>query len=320
MKEVLNKISLIGIVPVIKINDITHAVPLAKALCKGGIPVAEITFRTEQAEEAIRRIKEEIPDMLVGAGTVLTVEQVDQAVKAGAEFIVSPGFNPRIVEHCIKKDIPVAPGCSSPSDVERAMEYGLDVVKFFPAEAAGGIKMIKALSGPYGNMKFMPTGGIDLNNLNDYLSCSKVLACGGSWMVPEDMVIAGEFDKITALCEKALEKMLGFQLAHIGINSENEEAARKTASGFSSLFNLSMVEGNSSIFAGDMIEIMKTPFRGQHGHIAIKTNYPERAIRYLAEKGIEFDTATEKRDGKGKVKSIYLKGETGGFAIHLLSV
>jgi len=318
MHDVLNKISLVGIVPVVKITDVEKAVPLAKALCEGGIPVAEITFRTAQAEEAIARITKELPDMLVGAGTVLTTEQADRAVKAGARFIVSPGLNPKVVEHCLKIGIPIAPGCSTPSDIEQALKFGLEVVKFFPAEASGGIKMLKALSGPYGNVRFMPTGGIDANNINEYLSFSKVLACGGSWMVPENLITAGSLDKITSLAREAMESMLGFKLAHVGVNLKNEEQANEAASEFSNLFGFSVNNGNSSIFAGNAIELMKAPYKGANGHIAIKTNYIDRAVSYLTGKGYQFDQSTAKYDSSNNLKAIYLRNEVGGFALHLV--
>lgn len=318
MHDIIHKISLIGIVPVIKIEDAEKAVPLARALCEGGIPVAEITFRTAQAEEAIARISKELPEMLLGAGTVMTTEQVDRAVNAGAQFIVSPGFNPKVVEYCVKKGIPITPGCINPSDIERALEFGLDVVKFFPAEASGGIKMIKALSGPFGNVRFIPTGGIDAGNLNDYLSFPKVLACGGSWIAPENYIKAGNFEKVTTLAREAIEIMLGFKLAHVGINCENEVQAGLVAAEFSSIFDFRLNNGSSSIFAGSAIEIMKTPYKGARGHIAIKTNYIERAVNYLTYKGYKFDESTAKLDAYGNLKAIYLKDEIGGYGIHLV--
>ena len=205
MNEVLEKIQEIGIVPVVVLDDAKDAAPLAKALCEGGLPCAEVTFRTAAAEESIRIMSEQFPEMLVGAGTVLTTEQVDRAVAAGAKFIVSPGMNPRIVKYCVEKGILITPGCANPSDIEQALENGLDVVKFFPAEPAGGLKMIKAMAAPYVGVKFMPTGGINQNNLRDYLAYDRILACGGSWMVKGDMVAAGEFDKIKELAAEAVE-------------------------------------------------------------------------------------------------------------------
>ena len=205
MNEVLKKIQEIGIVPVVVLNDAKDAAPLAKALCDGGLPCAEVTFRTDAAEESIRIMTEQFPQMLVGAGTVLTTEQVDRAVAAGAKFIVSPGLNPIIVKYCVEKGILITPGCSNPSDIEVALENGLEVVKFFPAEPAGGLNMIKAMAAPYVGVKFMPTGGINPTNVRDYLAYDRILACGGSWMVKGSLVDAGEFDKIEELTREAVE-------------------------------------------------------------------------------------------------------------------
>ena len=203
MKEIAEKFQKFGVVPVVVLEDTKDAVPLAKALVEGGLPCAEVTFRTEAAEESIRLMAEQFPEMLVGAGTVLTTEQVEAAVGAGAKFIVSPGFDPKIVDYCLEKDIPVFPGCITPSEVAQAVKRGLKVVKFFPAEPAGGISMIKAMAAPYTGIRFMPTGGINAKNLEDYLSCDKILCCGGSWMVKGDLVKAGEFDKIRELTAEA---------------------------------------------------------------------------------------------------------------------
>ena len=205
MNEVLEKIQKIGIVPVVVLNDAKDAEPLAKALCNGGLPCAEVTFRTDAAEESIRIMSEKYPEMLVGAGTVLTTEQVDRAVAAGAKFIVSPGLNPKIVKYCVEKNIPITPGICTPSEAEKAIENGLEVVKFFPAEPAGGLKMIKAMAAPYTGLKFMPTGGINATNVKEYLAYDKILACGGSWMVKGSLVEAGEFDKIEAMTKEAVE-------------------------------------------------------------------------------------------------------------------
>ena len=205
MNAVLEKLQQLGIVPVVVLDDAKDAIPLAKALCEGGLPCAEVTFRTDAAEESIRQISQAFPEMLVGAGTVLTTEQVDRAVAAGAKFIVSPGLNPRIVKYCVDKGIPITPGCANPSDVEQALEFGLDVVKFFPAEQAGGLAYIKAIAAPYVGMKFMPTGGINAKNVRDYLAYNRILACGGSWMVKGDLVKAGQFDKIQELVAEAVQ-------------------------------------------------------------------------------------------------------------------
>lgn len=194
-----------AVVPVVVLDDAEDAAPLAEALVKGGLPCAEVTFRTEAAEESIRIMSEKYPEMLVGAGTVLTTEQVDRAVAAGAKFIVSPGFDPEIVDYCMEKNIPVFPGCISPSEVAQAVKRGLKVVKFFPAEQAGGLAMLKAMAAPYTMLKFMPTGGINTKNLKEYLGFSKILCCGGSWMVKGDMIKNKEFDKITEMTKEAVE-------------------------------------------------------------------------------------------------------------------
>ena len=196
MKDLAERFHEVGVVPVVVLEDAKDAVPLAQALVEGGLPCAEVTFRTAAAEESIRLMAEKFPEMLVGAGTVLTTEQVDVAVKAGAKFIVSPGFDPEIVDYCLKKEIPVLPGCISPSEVAQAVKRGLKTVKFFPAEQAGGVAMIKAMAAPYTGIKFMPTGGINAKNLEDYLSFDKIICCGGSWMVKGDLVAAGKFDEI----------------------------------------------------------------------------------------------------------------------------
>lgn len=318
MSNIIDEISKIGIVPVIALDDAKDAEPLAKALCDGGLPCAEVTFRTAAAEESIRIMAEKFPEMLVGAGTVLTTEQVDRAVGAGAKFIVSPGLNPKIVKYCIEKNVPILPGTANPSDVEAAIELGLDVVKFFPAEAAGGINMIKSMAAPYTKMRFMPTGGINASNLKEYLDFNKIVACGGSWMVKKDLVTAGKFDEITKLTREAVTAMLGFELKHVGINAESESEADKIATVFGNAFGYEKKVGNSSIFSGSVLEVMKTPYLGKHGHIAIGTNYMDRAIYHLERQGLVFDMETARYDEKGNMKAVYLKDEIGGFAVHLV--
>ena len=203
--NVSETIQKMGVVPVVVLNDTKDAAPLAKALVEGGLPCAEVTFRTEAAEESIRIMTTEFPEMFVGAGTVLTIDQVDRAAAAGAKFIVSPGFDPEIVDYCLSKDIPVYPGCITPSEVAQAVKRGLKVIKFFPAEQFGGVSTIKALAAPYTGVKFMPTGGVSAKNLESYLSFDKIVACGGSWMVKGDLVKAGKFDEIKTLVEEAVQ-------------------------------------------------------------------------------------------------------------------
>ena len=205
MSTVAEKIAELGVVPVVVLEDAKDAAPLANALVEGGLPCAEVTFRTAAAEESIKLMTAEYPDMFVGAGTVLTIDQVDRAVAAGAKFIVSPGFDPEIVDYCLEKEIPVFPGCITPSEVAQAVKRGLKVVKFFPAEQFGGVATIKAMAAPYVGLKFMPTGGVNAKNLESYLGCDKIIACGGSWMVKGDLVKAGKFDEIKDLTAEAVK-------------------------------------------------------------------------------------------------------------------
>ena len=318
MHEVLEKLGKIGIVPVIKIDDVEKALPLAQALLDGGLPCAEITFRTAQGEEAIRCIHRGLPEILLGAGTVLTVEQVDRAVDAGTSFVVSPGLNPKVVARCLERGIPITPGCSNPSDIEAALEFGLEAVKFFPAEPAGGLVYIKAVAAPYPKVKFMPTGGISADNIGAYLAYEKILACGGSWMVGADLISAGKFDLITALCKEAVQKAHGFSMVHIGINAANEAEARKAAAFFETFFGFAAKDGKKSLFAGPGIEVMKSPYLGRNGHIAVAVNNVARAQAYLERTGLSFNQESANPDGKGGLVAIYLAEEVAGFAVHLV--
>ena len=318
MNAVLERIFEIGIIPVIAINDADKAVPLAKALVAGGLPAAEVTFRTDAAEEAIRRIAAEVPEMLVGAGTILTKDQVDRAAAAGSKFMVSPGFNPEITKYALDKGINFMPGTATPGEMEQAMSLGLDAVKFFPAEQNGGVAKLKAVAGPYKNLRWMPTGGVSAANLMDYLSFDKIIACGGTWMVKAELIDAGNWDEITRLTREAVNSMLGFTLKHVGINCGNEAEALQAAKLFELAFGMESAVGNSSIFSGKKeLELMKAPGRGKNGHIAIGTNTIDRAIAHLKTRGFAFaeDSRVEKN---GKTIAIYLQDEIAGFAVHLL--
>ena len=318
MNDVLQQISNIGIIPVIAIEDAEQAVPLARALVAGGLPAAEVTFRTAAGEEAIRRIAKEVPEMLVGAGTVLTKEQADRALAAGAQFIVSPGFNPEVTRYVIEKGALMMPGTATPGEMEQAMSMGLDVVKFFPAEQNGGVAKLKALAGPYTNLRWMPTGGVNTKNMMDYLGFDKIVACGGTWMVKKDLINGQKWDEITAICKDAVKTMLGFELRHVGINCADEAEAERTAQMFSTVFGWEYKPGNSSVFSGTAVECMKTPYLGERGHIAVGTNNVDRAMYHLGLHGITFDESTRKTDAKGKTKAIYLKDSFCGFAVHLV--
>lgn len=318
MDKRLEQISKIGIVPVIEIDDAKKAVPLAKALTAGGLPAAEVTFRTAAAEESISRISQECPEVLVGAGTVLTCQQVDKALGAGGKFIVTPGFNPDVVRYAISKGALVIPGTSTPGEMEQAMGLGLNVVKFFPAEQSGGAAKLKALAGPYNSLKWLPTGGINAANMNEYLSCGRVLACGGSWMVKQELIQNEDWSGITALCKEAVRAMLDFKVVHVGINCKDAAEAEQIASLFSRLFDVPYLPNETAVFAGSLVECIKGPYLGVHGHIAIGTRNVDRAVYQLEKRGMTFDETSRKVDCEGHTTLIYLKEEIGGFALHLV--
>lgn len=319
MNNVLQTISQIGVIPVIAIDDADKAVPLAKALAAGGLPAAEVTFRTAAAEAAIRAICKEVPEMLVGAGTVTTHEQLDRALAAGAKFIVSPGFNPDMVKYGLSKSALMLPGTATGGEMEQAMALGLDTVKFFPAEQNGGVAKLKALAGPYRALKWMPTGGVNVKNLMDYLSFDQVLACGGTWMVKKDMIENEQWDEIARLCKETVRTMLGIELAHVGVNCGNVDEAESLARTVSALLGLDMHQASKSWFAGSAVEYMNKPGPGTKGHIGFRTNSVKRSMYHLSRAGVAFDEDTLQYDDKGEPKFVYIKGDFGGFAIHLLN-
>jgi 2-dehydro-3-deoxyphosphogluconate aldolase/(4S)-4-hydroxy-2-oxoglutarate aldolase len=316
MDPILVRLGNIGLVPVVKIDDASKAAGLAKALSDGGLPCAEVTFRTAAASDAIRNMTKSYPEMLIGAGTVINVALAEKAIEAGARFIVSPGFNPSVVDYCLSRGVPIVPGVNNPSGVEAALEKGLEVLKFFPAEASGGTAMLDALGGPFAQVSFMPTGGIELKNLADYAKRGNVLAVGGSWMVKADLIETENWAAITALSKEAVTAIHGFSFAHMGINQKDEKEASETASLFA-LFGFAAKPGNASIFNDTVIEVMKSPFRGTSGHIGLKCWNIERALSYLEEFGFRGVQETAKTE-KGKLTVIYLDREIGGFAVHLL--
>lgn len=318
MQDTLKTINEMGIVPVIKIDNAKDAVSLAKALTEGGLPVAEITFRTAAAEDAIKAVAAECPNVLVGAGTIVNVEQAERALSAGAKFIVTPGFSPAVVKYCVDRKVPIIPGIATPTEIQMALDHGVNVVKFFPADAFGGIKTLKTMSAPYAQIKFIPTGGITAANLVEYILFPKVFACGGTWMVKDEFIKAGQFAEITRLTRETINIMLGFDLGHIGINMNAAEASLKLSKDLCAMFNLPLKEGNSSNFAGKGLEVNKSKGLGANGHIAIVTNSITRAVAYLERQGVAVDMNTARKDAAGVYAAVYLKGEFGGFAIHLL--
>lgn len=317
MHDILRTLGLYGIIPVVAIDKAEDAVPLARALADGGLNCIEITFRTAAAADALAAIAKECPTMLAGAGTVLTVDQVKKAKANGAKFIVAPGLNRKVVESCLAEGLPVTPGVATPSDVEAALDLGLEVVKFFPAEAAGGVKFLNAISAPYRTVRFIPTGGIDESNLLSYLKLPRVLACGGSWMVKPELINAGKFDEIRTLTAKAVATMLGFEFWHLGVNCVDQKEGSSAAALASSLFSMPIRQGATSEFVGGGLEFLYTPGRGKHGHIAIKTNAIDRAVAFFERRGVR--TIPETRVEKdGKLHVIYLDVDLGGFSVHLI--
>ena len=316
MEDVLKKLGDIGLIPVIKLDSPDQALPLGKALLAGNLPVAEVTFRTDAAKESIRILSKELPELILGAGTVLTPGQVDTAVAAGARYIVSPGFNPKVVEYCIKKGVPVTPGVTTPSQIEGALEYGLKVLKFFPAENAGGAGMLKAFAGPYGDkVSFIPTGGINEKNVTEYLALPNVHAVGGSWMVPAKLIESGDYAGVERLCREARFLSLGFSLLHIGINADGSDVL-ENAKFLSALLGMPLKDGDGSAFVGRAFELMKKPGRGDHGHIAIETISVERALEWLSGFGVKPIEETVRIKG-GRIQFAYLDRPFMGFALHL---
>lgn len=315
--DILKKMSNAGIVPVVVLDDAASAVPTAKALLAGGIDVMEITFRTAAAADSIRAVAESCPDMAVGAGTVVTLDQCRQAVDCGAKFIVSPGFDEEVVSWCVDNGVPVTPGCVTPTEIMAAMKHGLKVLKFFPAGIYGGLAAIKALSGPFGGIKFIPTGGVGPDNLADFAASPFIHAVGGSWICPKADIAAGNFDRITELCLEARRIMLGFEVAHVGVNCDGAEAAAAVGDELCRAFGFAVRPGNSSNFAGDSIEVFKSLYLGKNGHIAVRTNKMDAAIAELEKRGFSMNKDSVTVVG-GRIKSVYLSDEIGGFAFHLL--
>ena len=317
MEDVIAKLGTIGIIPVVKISDPKQALPLGRALKAGILPVAEITFRTDAAEESIRILSHEMPELILGAGTVLTVDQADAAASAGAGYIVTPGFNPEVVDYCQKIGLPVVPGVNNPSDIERAIDMGLNLAKFFPAEASGGVRMLNSFDGPYeGKISFIPTGGVTPKNLTDYLACGNVFAVGGSWMVSPDLLNDADYSRIETLCRDARMLSFGFSLKHLGINPETQNSSNESAKLFSAILGMPLKEGNNSCFVGTSFEIMNSKGRGNHGHISIETLSVERAVEWFVNFGIKPVEETIKTKD-GHITFAYLDTEILGFAIHL---
>jgi len=318
-KDIYDTFRDIGIIPVVAIEDASKAADLAHALVKGGLPASEVTFRTACAAEAITAMVKAEPDMLVGAGTVLNIEQAKKAVDAGAKFIVSPGFNPDVVQWCIDNNIPTMPGVSNPSEITACVNMGVTHLKLFPAERKGGYKIIDDFGGPFPQCTFMPTGGVTTDNVGEYAKRKNILCMGGTWMVKKPLIEGEKWDEIADICRGAVKAMHGFKVTHVGINTKDDADANNVADTFA-LFGLEKKVGNSSIFSSSEIEVMKGAGRGTNGHISIQCNNIERALGYLSQFGFEAVPGTEKYTGKegSPLKVVYLNKEIGGFAVHLV--
>ena len=314
--DALTRLGNAGLIPVVVIDNAEDAVPAAKALLAGGIDVMEITFRTAAAPDAIAAVAKECPEMLVGAGTVITLEQCQKACSCGAKFIVAPGFDETVVKWCVENDVCITPGVVTPTEIMAALKYGLKVLKFFPAGVFGGLSAMKALSGPFGGVKFIPTGGVNAKNCGEFIAAPYVFAVGGSWICPKAEVAAHNFDNITALCKEARTAMLGYSVDHLGINCNDAEESLSVCSELGEAFDFTTKLGNSSNFASSGVEVMKSDYLGTNGHIAIRTNAIEMAVADLTKKGFTVDMETAKYKN-GALTAVYLKKEIGGFAVHL---
>ena len=315
--DILKRLADSIVVPVVVLEKVEDAIPTAKAMAAGGIDTMEITFRTACAPECIKAVAESCPEVLVGAGTIVNVEQAKLAVSMGAKFIVSPGFIEEVVAWCVENNIAVAPGCVTPSEIMAAKKFGLKMVKFFPANIYGGLNALKNLAAPFGDMKFLPTGGVNADNVGEFIAAPFIHAVGGSWVCPKADIAAGNWDKITQLCADARKAALGFEVAHVGINMPDGDSALALAGDLNNAFGLPVKDGNSSVFVSSGIEIVKSMYLGANGHIAIRTNSIPLAAAALEKKGYTLNAESAKYKN-GKMIAVYLEKEFGGFAIHLL--
>lgn len=307
----------IGFVPLVVANNTEDAVALGKALVAGGIPIAEVTFRTDEALACMKAMSVEVPELLLGAGTVHTVAQAEAAVAAGATFIVTPAFNPAVIEWCLDKQIDIIPGTVSPAEIEQASAYGLKVCKFFPAGVYGGPKALKAFAGPFSDMKFLPTGGVDEKNMEDYLALPNVFALGGSFLTPSAMLKAKDWTGITRTCQSIMQSLFGFSLGHIGLQPQTEKEAEEITDTLCRIFLQEKINTPGAFFAGSIAEICKKETAGEKGHICIDTYDLERAMAYYHRKGIAFNKDRCFYDDQGRIKVIFFAETTGGFSMHL---
>ena len=318
MSAVLERIADIGMLPVISIDKVERAVPLAQALSRGGLTLMEVMFRTDAAADSIAKIAAACPDFIIGAGTVLTTEQAKLAIASGARFLVSPSFNPQVVEFALNAGVPLVHGCVSPSEVDAACRMGLSVLKFFPAVENGGVKAMGLLNGPYPQVRFVPTGDLTLPLAIELLSYKKTAAAGGDFMLSYADIYVDDYAAIERSAAAALQTYFNFHVAHVGFNQSSKAAADNTAQRLSAVLGLSAQAFDKSTFAGTLFEVMHAPFHHAKGHVAIGTRDATRAYHFLKRRGVKFFEDTVTRDADGRVIAAYLQDDFDGFALHLL--
>lgn len=317
-EEIKREMYLCGLSPVVVIDDAEDAVPLAKALLAGGVWIMEITFRTKAAAEAIRKVASEVPEMVVGAGTVINEQLAREAIDAGAKFIVTPGYSQEVVDYAKAHDTAIMPGTSTMTEIMYAINSGCDTVKVFPAERFGGLGYLKDIHSVFPDLKFIPSGGINLSNFAPYAQCPYVAATTGSWLAPKKLVADKKFDQITEVVKETVRQMHDFRLIHVGINNENAEDAKAAAESLSAIVAEPVTEFESAFFVGSMADIIKYTLPNEHGHIAIQVNNIDRAVRYFEDRGYHFTDTSY--DDKHEIVSIWFDPKEvniGGFAVHL---
>ena len=317
--SLLERIKKIGLIPVVAFDNAEQAVLAAKAMLDAQLDIIEITMRTAAGIESIKRVKAQYPDMIVGAGTVLTLDKAKESAEAGAQFIVMPGYQEDIVDWCNNSEILVFPGCVTPAEIQMALQKGLKVLKFFPADVYGGLKALRALNGPFGpsGVSFIPTGGVDLKNLSEFVQAPFIAAVGGSFLCSSKHLKDGDYAGISKSVAESIDILLGFELGHIGFNTVDAVESESIAKTLVDAFHFPYLPGNSANFAGTAVEVVKNIGLGEHGHVAIKTNSIDRAVYYLEKRGFSVDPSTAKSKD-GKTTAVYLKNQIGGFAFHLL--
>lgn len=315
--NIYHRLKTIGFIPVGMIEDDKNAVPLANALIAGELPCIEIALRTEKSLSSITKISKNCPDIIVGAGTVLSVDQVKEAIDVGAQFIVTPGFNTKVVEYCVEHNIAIIPGTAGAAHIDAAIELDVKIVKFFPAEKLGGLPMVESLGQIY-PISFFSTGGIDATNLGAYIRSKHIHCVGGTWVTSHSLISRKRFEEITLLAKKAVSNMLGFSLMHVGINANGQENAKQVSDEFATLLGGSTREvPNLSYFVGSEYEIMFDGL-GLHGHLAFGTNSMDVAMRVLSARGYTFNKDFIRYDANKRLFLAYLEKEIGGFACHLV--